>query len=166
MKKIKMLMILLFAVIPAIAQTGWDVKRENADPLKGIVERTKYRWQEGETMAFAFYDVESEWKVRVAKNSFKADPRGLTKSNNFIAYAKVGIYDNENNIIEAWEDFHMELTDMYRTATAMSDSKKQRKANQKIAEHLRTGHGYVRILMETHFGNGFDLKVPCLLDSK
>jgi hypothetical protein len=165
MKKVLFLVMLLSSLI-ASAQNGWDVKKESADPLKGTVERTRYRWQEGETMVFAFYDVEAEWKVGVGRNGFKPDPHGLTKSNNFITYAKVGIYDNDNNIIEAWDNIHMELTDMYRVATAMSDSKKQRTANQKITEHLRTGHGYIRILMETAFGNGFDLKVPCLLDCK
>ena len=164
MKKLFLFMLLQMAVVTVMSQTGWDVKKESADPLKGTVERTRYRWQEGETMVFAFYDVEAEWKVGVGRNGFKPDPHGLTKSNNFITYAKVGIYDNDNNIIEAWDNIHMELTDMYRVATAMSDSKKQRTANQKITEHLRTGHGYIRILIETAFGNGFDLKVPCLLD--
>lgn len=148
------------------AQTGWDIKKESADQLKGTIERTRYRWQEGETMAFAFYNPGSEWKVGVGRNGFKGDPRGLTKNQNFMAYAKVGIYDADDNIIEAWDNFHMELTDLYRVATAMNDSKKQRDANQKIIEHLLSGHGYIRILMETHMGNGFDMKIPCLSDSQ
>lgn len=123
------------------AQTGWDIKKESADQLKGTIERTRYRWQEGETMAFAFYIPGSEWKVGVGRNGFKGDPRGLTKNQNFMAYAKVGIYDADDNIIEAWDNFHMELTDLYRVATAMNDSKKQRDANQKIIEHLLSGHG-------------------------
>jgi len=163
MRKIFLLIMLLGAIV-ASAQTGWDVKKESADPLKGIAERTRYRWQEGETMVFAFYNPGSEWKVGVGRNGFKGDPRELTKNNNFMAYAKVGIYDANNNILEAWDNFHMELTDMYRVATSMNDSKKQRAANQIITEHLLTGHGYLRILMETQFGNGFDMLVPCLLD--
>lgn len=163
MRKVLFLVMLLSTLI-ASAQKGWDVKKESADPLKGIAERTRYKWQEGETMVFAFYNPGTEWKVGVARNGFKGDPRGLTKNNNFMAYAKVGIYDAVGNIIEAWDNFHMELTDGYRVATSMDDSKKQRNANQKITEHLLIGHGYVRILMETHLGNGFDMKIPCLLD--
>ena len=165
MKKVLIFMMLMSAII-ASAQTGWDIKMESADPLKGTIERTRYKWQEGETMVFAFYNPGTEWKVGVGRNTFKPDPRGLTKNNNFLAYATVGIYDADGNIIEAWDNFHMELTDMYRVATAMEDSKKQRVANKKIIEHLLIGHGYVRILMETLFGNGFDMKVPCLLDCK
>jgi hypothetical protein len=163
MKKVLIFMMLMSAII-ASAQTGWDIKMESADPLKGTIERTRYKWQEGETMVFGFYNPGTEWKVGVGRNTFKPDPRGLTKNNNFLAYATVGIYDADGNIIEAWDNFHMELTDMYRVATAMEDSKKQRVANKKIIEHLLIGHGYVRILMDTHFGNGFDMKIPCLLD--
>lgn len=163
MKKVLIFMMLLSAIAVS-AQTGWDVKKESADPLKGITERIRYKWQEGETMAFGFYNPGTEWKVGVGRNTFKPDPRGLTKNNNFMAYARVGIYDADGNIIEAWDNFHMELTNMYRVATAMEDSKKQRVANKKIIEHLLIGHGYVRILMDTHFGNGFDMKIPCLLD--
>lgn len=163
MKKVLIFMMLMSAII-ASAQTGWDIKMESADPLKGTIERTRYKWQEGETMVFAFYNPGTEWKVGVGRNTFKPDPRGLTKNNNFLAYATVGIYDADGNIIEAWDNFHMELTDMYRVATAMEDSKKQRVANKKIIEHLLIGHGYVRILMDTHLGNGFDMKIPCLLD--
>jgi len=163
MKKVLIFMMLMSAII-ASAQTGWDIKMESADPLKGTIERTRYKWQEGETMVFAFYNPGTEWKVGVGRNTFKPDPRGLTKNNNFLTYATVGIYDADGNIIEAWDNFHMELTDMYRVATAMEDSKKQRVANKKIIEHLLIGHGYVRILMYTHFGNGFDMKIPCLLD--
>ena len=166
MKKVLLITLFVFVASSVIAQTGWDVKKESADPLKGIVERTRYKWQEGETMAFAFYDVNSEWKIGIAKNGFKVEPRYLTKNNNVMGYATVGIYDTDGNIIESWENFHMELTDALRVATAMTDSKKQRTANQKITEHLRSGHGYVRILMETVLGNGFDLKVPCLTDCK
>lgn len=157
-------LVMLLITMAASAQTGWDIKKESADPLKGTIERTRYRWQEGETMVFAFYNPGSEWKVGVGRNGFKGDPRGLTKNQNFMAYAKVGIYDADDNIIEAWDNFHMELTDLYRVATAMNDSKKQRTANQKIIEHLLSGHGYIRILMETHMGNGFDMKIPCLSD--
>ena len=163
MKKVLIFMMLMSAII-ASAQTGWDIKMESADPLKGTIERTRYKWQEGETMVFAFYNPGTEWKVGVGRNTFKPDPRGLTKNNIFLAYATVGIYDADGNIIEAWDNFHMELTDMYRVATAMEDSKKQRVANKKIIEHLLIGHGYVRILLDTHFGNGFDMKIPCLLD--
>lgn len=158
------ILLMLLCSITISAQNGWDIKNESADPLKGTIERTRYRWQEGETMVFAFYNPGTEWKVGVARNGFKGDPRGLTKNNNFMAYAKVGIYDANGNIIEAWDNFHMELTDMYRVATAMNDSKKQRTANQKIIEHLLSGHGFIRILMETHMGNGFDMKIPCLSD--
>ena len=160
------LFVMLLGVIVASAQTGWDVKKESADSLKGIAERTRYKWQEGETMVFAFYNPGTEWKVGVGRNAFKGDPRGLTKNNNFMAYAKVAIYDADDNIVEAWDNFHMELTDMYRVATSMNDSKKQRTANQKITEHLLTGHGCIRILMETHYGNGFDMKIPCLMDCR
>ena len=156
--------VMLLITMAASAQTGWDIKKESADPLKGTIERTRYRWQEGETMVFAFYNPGSEWKVGVGRNGFKGDTRGLTKNQKFMAYAKVGIYDADDNIIEAWDNFHMELTDLYRVATAMNDSKKQRTANQKIIEHLLSGHGYIRILMETHMGNGFDMKIPCLSD--
>ena len=46
------LLVMLLGVIVASAQTGWDVKKESADPLKGIAERTRYKWQEGETMTY------------------------------------------------------------------------------------------------------------------
>ena len=163
-KKVLLLILLQMVVISTMAQIGWDVMKESADPLKGTIERTRYRWQEGETKVFAFYNPGTEWKVGVGRNGFKGDPRGLTKNNNFMAYAKVGIYDADGTTIEAWDNFHMELTDMYRVATAMDDSKKQRAANQKIVEHLLTGHGYLRVIIETHFGDGFDMKVPCLSD--
>ncbi len=163
MRKLLFLVMLLCAITVS-AQNGWDIKKESADPLKGTTERMRYRWQEGETMVFAFYNPGSEWKVGVGRNGFKGDPRGLTKKQNFMAYAKVGIYDADDNIIEAWDNFHMELTDLYRVATAMNDSKKQQVANQKIIEHLLLGHGYIRVLMETHMGNGFDMKIPCLSD--
>lgn len=156
--------VMLLGTIIASAQTGWDVKKESADPLKGIVERIRYRWQDRETMVFTFYNPGTVWNVGVVRNGFKPDPRRVTKKDNFMAYARVGIYDADDNIIEAWDNFHMELTDMFRVATSMEDSKKQRTANQKITEHLLTGHGYIRILMETAFGNGFDMKIPCLLD--
>ena len=84
-------LVMLLITMAASAQTGWDIKKESADPLKGTIERTRYRWQEGETMVFAFYNPGSEWKVGVGRNGFKGDPRGLTKNQNFMAYAKVGI---------------------------------------------------------------------------
>ena len=164
MKNVLLFVLLLATIMPTMAQTNWDVKKEIADPLKGTVERTRYRWQEGETKVFAFYNPGTEWNVGVGRNAFKSDPRGLTKNNNFMTYAKVGIYDADGSIIEAWDNYHLELTDMYRVATAMDDSKKQRAANQKIVEHLLTGHGFLRIIIETHFGDGFDMKVPCLSD--
>ena len=40
----------------------------------------------------------------------------------------------------------------------------QKKAirQQKIADYLRTQKGLIRILLPTQFGDGFDMRIPCL----
>lgn len=161
--KTKILLLLLFLLIPCMeyAQT-WETRTEPGDELKGTVTRIRYKWQPNETEEFAFYSVGNDWKVGVARNAFKVDPTHLNKNNNFVTYATIGFYDINNNLKESWNDCELEVTNMYSVATCPDTSKKKPKGKEAVSNYLRNEKGYVRIIIPTNYGNGFDLKIPCL----
>ena len=159
MKEILLIASLFFTMV-ANAQR-WETRTEAADELKGIPERIRYKWTEGETKVFAFYDSGFEWKVGVARNAFKPDPTHLTRNQNPPIYAIIGFYDEAGNLVEKYEDCELDVTEMYHVASLAPNAKKSNKGIL-VADYLRTQKGFVRILLPTQFGEGFGMKVPCL----
>ena len=159
MKK-KLLLFAMMVTTTAFAQ-GWETRTEPGDELKGTSERVRYKWTEGETKVFAFYSTGIEWKVGVARNAFKPDPTHLTRNQNPPIYATIGFYDAEGNLLETIKDCELDVKDMYRVAELPVNAKKSNKAT-KIADYLRTQKGLIRILLPTQFGDGFDMRIPCL----
>lgn len=154
-------MAMLTAVLTAQAQ-GWDVRHEPADDLKGTPERIRYRLEVGGTKVFAFYDTGDFWKVGVGGNGFKPDPTHLNGNQNFVTYARIGFYDGDGRLVESYDGCELEVVDMYRVAQVNENGRRKDNGAYKVAEYLRTQTGYVRLLIPTHFGDGFDLRIPCL----
>ena len=71
------------------------------------------------------------------------------------------LYDAEGNLLETIKDCELDVKDMYRVAELPVNAKKSNKAT-KIADYLRTQKGLIRILLPTQFGDGFDMRIPCL----
>lgn len=162
MKKIFVVAMMTFVCIVANAQK-WEMLHEKADELKGTPERTRYRLSDDEAGIFMFYDTGDFWKVGVNRNAFKIDPTHLNKNKNFIAYATIGLYDADGNLIEAWDNCELEIIDMYRVAQVVEKKQgKNKKGAYRVADYLRDTTGFVRILIPTQLGDGFEMKVPCL----
>lgn len=160
MKKSLLLFVIMCSALCANAQK-WESRVEQGDELKGTPERVVYKWTEGETKVFAFSSIGIEWKVGVARNAFKPDPTHLTRNQNPPIYGTIGFYDIDGILLESIRDCELDVTDMYRVVMLPSNAKKSNKATR-VTEYLKTKKGYVRILLPTQFGDGFDLKVPCL----
>ena len=157
MRKFFCLMAVLTAVLTAQAQ--WDKRHYEADDLLGTPARDYFVWQDGQKL-FVLNGSTNSWYVRLELGGFKIDPTHLNRRNNFVGYATVGLYDEENNLIESFKGCEMEVTDVYRMAASEASNKKS--GQYGVADYLRQKKGFVRVVMPTLIGETFDLTVPCL----
>ncbi len=95
-----------------------------------------------------------EWEVGVVRNAFKPDLSHLTRNHNPPIYATIGFYDAEEI-----KDCELDVKDMYRVAELPINAKNNK--STKTADYLRTQKGSIRILLQTQFGDGFDMIILC-----
>lgn len=160
MKRILIVLLLFSFMLPACSQQ-WDIQHEEMDELKGTEERDCYRLLFDNGNKFAFYSVGKSWKVGVTNDGFKVDPTRLNKNNNFVTYAKIGLYNENGESIAVFDKCELEVVSMYLIAQFQEGTKKSNGARL-VAEYLRTQKGYVRILIPTNIRGDFDVRIPCL----
>ncbi len=157
---------LLLVGMTSHAQT-WKKTVVPGDELKGTGPQTWYRYENKDgTMLMAFHEEDDSWKVGVVRNSFVPDKNvkvhKITK--NFIIYATIGFYNEHDQLVTKWTNCMMELPNDFRVAQTSVTlwSEKTVKGCREVVPYLLNEKGYVRILLPTYLGDGFDLKVPCL----
>lgn len=167
----KKVLFLLFMCMPmmAVAQT-WEKTFEPGDELKGTADATKYRLADSlSRQVMAFFQPGNYWKVGIGGNVFQPDKRGLVHKNtlNMIGYATIGFYDEQNQLVKKWDNCMVELTNGLQVAEASSNIwGKTSKGCRDVVPYLINERGYVRIIIQTVRGKDFDMKVPCLNNTK
>ena len=140
----------------------WERVEVPGDELKGTPDMVKYRINNMETLqSIMFYEGGNEWWVSVGGKVFQPDKSGrmVKKTQNFVTYATIGLYDSEGNLVEKFEDCMLELTNGMRVA-GVFDAKK--KGVCEVVSYITQHKGSVRIIIPTVIGEEFDLRVPCL----
>ena len=164
MKKVLLSIALMLMGLSASAQV-WEKTLEEGDQLKGTRDRAKYRIESPDgNMIMVFYGSSDKWKVGIVNNAFKPDKSNMVRDGNFIIYATIGFYNEDDQLVTKWENCMMELTDIYRVAEASESSwgKKTAKGCREVVPYLLNEKGYVRIILPTFRAPEFDFKVPCI----
>ena len=156
MKKVLSIVIMLLVVMTAGAQE-WEKKTTEADPMLGTKADVIYEWQNADCV-FSFSENSNSWSVKGW--AFKPDATHLNHRQNFETYAKIGFYNESDELVSMFDKCKLELTDFYNRAT--SDANKKNKGQYAVTEYLKNEKGYVRIIIPTMQGAGFDVSIPCL----
>jgi hypothetical protein len=156
MKKIVITTIMLLISIGISAQE-WQRKVIEADPMLGISETVMYEWKSTDC-SFIMYDNSNEWSL--TGTHFKPDPTHVNHRYNFLTYARIGFYSDDDCLIESWDHCKLELTNVYQTATSGVGRKK--KGQYAVTNYLMNNTGYVRIVIPTIHGGTFDITIPCM----
>lgn len=156
MKKLLFISMMLLAMTTVSAQK-WTKKIVEADAMKGQVEKMLYEWSNTDC-TFIMAESDNSWMV--TGGAFKPDPTHVNHRSNFETYGKVGFYDNDDNLLESWDNCKFELTNFYRTAGSAASKKK--KGQYALPNYLRNKTGYVRIIIPLINGDDFDVTIPCL----
>ena len=166
MKKVLLSIALMLMGLSASAQV-WEKTLEEGDQLKGTKDRMKYRIESPDgTQMMMFYGSSDKWKVGIVGNSFKPDKSLHVHSStkNFLIYATIGFYNEDDQLVTKWDNCMMELTNIYRVAETSETlwGKKTTKGCREVVPYLLNEKGYVRIILPTFLGPDFDFKVPCI----
>lgn len=151
----------LMVAMGAQAQT-WERVEVPGDELKGTPDRVKYRINNLETLqSIMFYEGGNEWWVGIGGNIFQPDKNGrmVKKTQNYVTYATIGLYDESGKLIAKYEDCMLELTNGMQVAGVYD---RKAKGVREVVPCLTKNKGSVRIIIPTARGKDFDLSVPCL----
>ncbi len=158
MKKVLFIFALLMSGLTAGAQE-WEKTVQEADDMRGTPAMIVYEWKD-EDFSFTFGSMTNEWRIAIGLgDGFKVDPTHLNRNNNFVCYGNIGFYDRDGNMVAHWKGCTFEVTNRYRQATSPDSRKK--KGQYAVADYLKNGDGYVRIIIPTIRGE-LDAKIPCV----
>ena len=152
----KLFMVLLAIVSLQInCNAQWKKMHVEGDDFAGVQSCTVYTYlcKEG---GFSFY---------IRDDGYYGSPIITTEngiydysifSNNNITSGKIGLFDENNNVVKSWSnrDFYIDGSG----TTAMPTER----MSSKILEYLIDEEGYVRILINKYKGGKLDIKIPCL----
>lgn len=164
MKKVLLSIALMLMGLSASAQV-WEKTLEEGDQLKGTRDRMKYRIESPDgNMIMVFYGSSDKWKVGIVNNAFKLDKSLRVRDGNFLCYATIGFYDENDQLTVKWENCEMQLTNVYRVAETSTSfwGKKTAKGCRDVVPYILNEKGYVRIILPTFREPEFDFKVPCI----
>lgn len=156
MKKALSIVIMLLAVMTASAQE-WEKKVTEADPMLGTKATVIYEWQNADCV-FTFSESSNRWSV--LGSNFKPDATHVNRRQNFETFAKIGFYNEQDEVVAIFENCKLELTDIYRRAT--SDVSNKKKGQYAVTDYLKNEKGYVRIIIPQIQGGVFDVSIPCM----
>lgn len=156
MKKLLSIVVMLMAICTAGAQE-WEKKIIEADEMLGTKADVLYEWQNADC-AFSFSGNSNAWSVK--GSAFKPDATHVNHRQNFETYAKIGFYNENDEMVSVFDKCKLELTDFYRRAS--SDVSKKKKGQYAVTDYLKNEKGYVRIIIPLISGGVFDVSIPCL----
>ncbi len=157
MKKLLTITALLLAGLTTNAQGRWEVVHNEADPMKGEVERDVYIYSADNIGSVVVWD----WS--------KADFRLITNNGLFntwvssgsvFAPVKVGFY-NDNGDLEKMLTVNLvpETNSMKKRLVTSDFYIGGRSDIKKIMSRLKSGKGYVRIIASRYNESDFDIKI-------
>lgn len=158
MKKVLFIFAMLLSGLTASAQE-WEKTVQEADDMRGTPAMIVYEWKD-EDFSFTFGSMTNEWRIGIGLgDAFKIDPTHLNRRNNFVCYGDIGFYDRDGQMVSHWKGCTFEVTNRYRQAGSPASRKK--KGQYAVADYLKNGDGYVRIIIPTLRGE-LDAKIPCV----
>jgi len=156
MKKALSIVIMLLVAMTASAQE-WEKKVTEADPMLGTKADVLYEWQNADCV-FTFSESNNGWSVKGF--GFKPDATHINRRQNFETYAKIGFYNEQDEVVTIFDNCKLELTETYSRAT--SDVSKKNKGQYAVTDYLKNNKGYVRIIIPLMQGGVFDVSIPCM----
>lgn len=157
MKKLLTIVLMLLAGLTANAQGKWEVVHNEADPMKGEVERDVYIYRVDNVGSVVVWD----WS--------KADFRLITNNGLFNTWAtsssvfapvKVGFYD-DNGELEKMLTINLvpEANSMKKRLVTSDFYFGGRSDIKKIITRMKSGKGYVRIIASRYNESDYDIKI-------
>ena len=156
MRKVLSIVALLLIGMAASAQE-WEKKTTEADPMLGTKADVIYEWTNADCV-FAFSESGNGWSVKGF--GFKPDATHVNHRQNFETYAKIGFYNEKDELVSMFDKCKLELTELYGRAT--SEANKKNKGQYAVTEYLKKERGYVRIIIPLMRGGVFDVSIPCM----
>ena len=158
MKKLLLMLHLLFAGIAANAQGVWITGVTEADELKGIPERTYYQYDVEDLGSFILFDWE-DWTFHIFTDKGSFD---IQSANSGSLPIIMGLYAPDGNLIERLETTIAANYTKPTTAWVNKDwwyVHSPKKKIKKMLQALKAGEGYVRIVCKRKDMQDFDLKI-------
>jgi len=156
MKKVFLIIALLLAGMTVSAQE-WERKTTEADEMLGTTADTLYEWRNADCV-FTFSKNSNGWSVKGF--GFKPGTTHLSRRNNFLTYARIGFYNENDSVLSIYDNCKLELTEIYCRAT--SDASRKKEGQYAVNDYLKNEKGYVRILIPLIRGGLFDVSIPCM----
>lgn len=169
MKKVLFIFVMCIITMCVNAQK-WENTVFPADDFKGTTAYTAYTYTDNTGMFVFWSNKDNQYKLVSKVGMFNYDSGYSKYSGNYCGITvKVGLYDNNNKMIDKfdmWLDCDKgdgPVTTAYtRDRGAMFNPVGQAKKVKKIMKHLKNEKGYVRFFTDLYNANDFDFKVPCI----
>lgn len=165
MKKFMTIALLLLAGLTASAQGGWHFGKTKGDELLGTESKDFYNYSVKDVGTFTLYDWDGwTFTITTDKGFFDAMMITYNDGRNPVYYVDgaVGLYNMEGKLVEKM-DIRLQTTHQdFRLAWVNENwnfTKKEKKMLQRMINAIRTGEGYVRVLMPRRRMKNLDLKV-------
>lgn len=164
--KRKIIILAMLAMAVSAGAQMWERTVEPGNELKGTQEMAKYRIEDAEKkQVMAFCQPGDYWKVGIGGRVFQPNKSGnvVKKTLNFVTYATIGYYDENDKLTAKHEKCLLQLTQGMQVAEVTENIwGKTTKGAKDVVPYLMNKRGYVRIIIETVRGPEFDMKVPCV----
>ena len=163
----RLLTIALMAVLTLAAgaqEVGvWSSGMNEADELTGSVAGPWYRYDVNGVGSFILWDFDGwSFKVLTEKGAFDVWRNEGTYATVYYVSVKIGLYDNENNLIEKFDDTIEADYNSMKSAWINKNwpyTPGKRKKLKKMLRALKDGSGHVRIVIPRKSMPDFDMKI-------
>lgn len=161
MKRSITMFLLLCCAICANAQ--WVRTEIAGDELKGRQGFAVRGYDVPSVGAISFREDQTQFMLTCSKSFFNYKYSGAFRGVNVL----VGLYDQDNKLIEKWEMW-LDVRDddpkvaATRNLGTMNNPVGQNKKLKKLFHHIIREKGFVRMVAPLYGEADFDLKVPCL----
>ena len=174
MKKISLVIISLLFTANCFSQSEevpfqkWIKSEIEGDELKGTPNYYAYTYVDIESKgAITLWSIkEDNFRIKSLKSIFKSNGSKGANHNNLVI-GLVGLYDEQNNLVEKFEKFlfeedgHDQMDQVHPNKYTSMGGNNKKKAKQ-IVDYLLNKKGYVRFVLPLYGGGELDFKVTCM----
>ena len=157
MKNLLTIVLLLLASLTAEAQGRWEVVHNEADPMKGEVERDVYIYSADNIGSVVVWDwSKADFRLITNKGLFNI----WVSSGSAFAPVKVGFYNDSGELEKMFSITLVPEDNSMKKRLVTSDFYFGGRGDiKKIISRMKSGKGYVRIIASRYNESDFDIKI-------